>query len=377
MARGMGVLWLCVAWLGLCVSQSLAATERPVFVRGAEFRKAWSSPVRVRLDRAPLRSAMQQLCFTAKIAWVMDRRLDPDRGVSWTPEAAIPLSEFLPELLRTIQADCVVVGDTVIVGPEASIKWLRTLAEIQRTELQAKAGSAKLVQSLGRPLDLHWDELAEPRSLVSELTQRAKVSLTGADLIPYDLWGSGDLVGLTPGEALTVFAWQYDLQLQWEAGGKASLVPLKLPVAVSRLIPVAAAKREAAKSQFPDLASVPEGQSWRVSGRVEELETFELWLKGGIKPLPRPKQTASDWRTRKFTFKVEKASLIDVLNGLKQQGTAIHWDEKALIDAGVDLKVPLQIDLQGASADEFLSAICDPAKLRYVITAEGATISPP
>ncbi len=377
MARGMGVLWLCVVWLGLCVRPAPAATDRPVFVRGGEFRKAWSSPVRARLDREPLRSAMQQLCTTAKIAWVVDRRLDPDQGVSWTPEAAAPLSEFLPELLRTIQADCVVVGDTVIVGPAASIKWLRTLAEMQRTELLAKAGSAKLVQSLGRPLDVHWEELTQPRSLVSELAQRAKVSLTRAELIPYDLWGSGDLVGLTPGEALTVLVWQYDLRLQWEAGGKASLVPLKLPVAVSRLIPVADAKREAAKAQFPDLASVPEGKSWRVTGRVEELEAFELWLKGGIKPLPRPKQTASDWRTRKFTFKVENASLIDVLNGLKQQGTAIHWDEKALIDAGVDLKVPLKIDLQGASAEEFLSAICDPAKLRYVITADGATISPP
>ena len=377
MARGMGVLWLCVAWLGLHERQIPAANDRPVFVRGEEFRKAWNSPMRARLDREPLRAAMRQLCSTAKIAWMVDRRLDPDQGVSWTPEAAAPLSEFLPELLRTIQAECVVIGDTVIVGPEASIQWLRTLAEIQRTELLAKAGSAKLVQSLGRPLEVHWDDLAEPKLLVSELAQRAKASLTGAELIPYDLWGRGDLVGLTPGEAVTVLAWQYDLQFQWEAGREATLVPLKLPVSVSRLIPVADAKREAARVQFPDLTTVPEGKSWRVSGRVEELEVFERWLTGGAKLLPRPRQPASDWRKRKFTFQVENASLIDVLNGLQQQGTAILWDEKALVDAGVDLKVPLKIDLQGASAEEFLSAICDPAKLKYVITAEGATISPP
>lgn len=377
MARGMGILGLAVLWLGLCVSQPLSAADRPAFVRGGEFRKAWNSPVRARLDKEPLRSALQQLCSTTKLAWMVDRRLDPDQGVTWTPEAATPLSEFLPELLRTIEADCVVVGDTVIVGPEASIRWLRTLVEIQRTELLTKAGSAKLVQSLSRPQDLHWGELAEPKLLVGELAQRAKVSLTGAELIPYDLWGSGDLVGLTPGEALTVLAGQYDFQFQWSAGGKAGLIPLTLPVTVSRLIPVAEAKREAARVQFPDLASVPEGKSWRVSGRVEELEAFELWLKGGTKPGPRPRQPASDWRTRKFTFKVENASLLDVLNGLKQQGTPITWDEQALIDAGVDLKVPLKIDLQGATAEEFLSAICDPAMLKYTITAKGATISPP
>ncbi len=377
MARWIGLLWLGVAWLGLSVSQVPAADDRSGFVRGGEFRQAWNSPVRARLDQEPLRQAMQRLCSTAKIAWTVDRRLDPDQVVTWTAEKAVPLSEFLPELLGTIQADCVVVGDTVIVGPEDSIQWLRTLAEIQRTELLAKAGAAKLVQSLGRPLDVNWNELAEPKLLVIELAQRAKVSLTGADLIPYDLWDSGDLVGLSPGEALTVFASQYDLRLQWEAGGQAALVPLKLPVTVSRLIPVADAKREAARVQFPDLATAPEGKSWRVSGRVEELETFELWLKGKAQPSPRPRQPASDWRTRKFTFKVENASLIDVLNGFKQQGTAIHWNEQALLDAGVDLKVKLKIDLQGASADEFLSAICHPAKIKYVITAEGATISPP
>lgn len=377
MARRIGALWIFVACLGLHVSQAHAANDRPLLLRGAEFRKTWNSPVRAQLDREPLRQAMQQLCSTAKLAWSVDRRLDPDQGVTWTPVAAAPLSEFLPELLRTINADCVVVGDTVIVGPAESVRWLRTLAEIQRSALLAKAGSAQRVQSLGRPLDLHWADLAEPQSLVHEVAQRAKISLTGAELIPYDLWGGGDLVGLTPGEALTVLAWQYDLQLQWEVGGKASLVPLKPPVAVSRLIPVAEAKRDSARAQFPELAYLPEGKSWRVSGRVEDLEALDLWLKGGTKPGPRPRQPASDWRTRKFTFKVENASLIDVLNGFKKQGTAIHWNEQALIDAGVDLKVPLQIDLQGASAEEFLSALCDPANLKYVITAEGATISPP
>ncbi len=377
MTHWMRMLLMAIGGLGLCLAQVPAAEPPDPVARGGEFRKAWNNPIRARLDKEPLRSALQQLCSTSRIAWVVDRRLDPDQRLSCSPAAAVPLSEFLPELLATIQADAVVVGDTVIVGPQQKIRWLRTLVEIQRKELHANAGSAKLVQSLGLPRDLHWADLAQPRQLAVDLAQRAKVNLTGAELIPYDLWGSGDLVGVTAGEALTVLAWQYDLQLQWPAGEKATLVPLQLPISVSQSFPIPETKRAAAKLQFPDLTTAAEGKSLRCTGRVEELEALELWLKGGTKPRLNPRRPAGDWRTRKFTFQVENAPLIEVLKRLKEQGIPLDWDEDALVAAGVDLKLKLQIDLQGASAQEMLSAICDPAELKFAITEQGAVISPP
>ena len=377
MTHGIRMLLLAVWGLGLCLGQAPAAEPPDPVARGGVFRKAWNNPVRAGLDKEPLRSALQQLCSTSGITWVVDRRLDPDQRLSCTPAAPAPLSEFLPELLATIQADAVIVGDTLIVGPQEKIHWLRTLVEIQRKELHANAGSAKLVQSLGLQKDIEWADLAQPRQLAVDLAQRAKVTLTGAELIPYDLWGSGDLVGVSAGEALTVLAWQYDLQLKWEAGGKAKLVPLQLPVSVTRLYPILEANREAAMSQFPDLTSEGEGKMLRFTGRIEEQEALDLWLKGGTKPKPTPRKPAGDWRTRKFTFKVANAPLIDVLKRLKDQGIPLEWDEAALVAAGVDLKVKLQIDLQGASAQEMLSAICDPAGLKSVITEQGAVISPP
>lgn len=373
----MRMMLMAVWGLGLCLAQVPAAEPPDPVARGGEFRKAWNNPIRAGLDKEPLRSALQQLCSTSGIAWVVDRRLDPDQHLSCSPAAAVPLSKFLPELLETIQADAVVVGDTVIVGPQEKIRWLRTLVEIQRKELHANAGSAKLVQSLGLPRDLHWADLAQPRQLAVDLAQRAKINLTGAELFPYDLWGSGDLVGVSAGEALTVLAWQYDLQLKWEAGGKAKLVPLQLPVSVSQSFPIPETKRAVAMAQFPDLTTAAEGKSLRFTGRIEELEALELWLKGGTKPRPNPKKPAGDWRTRKFTFKVANAPLIDVLKRLKEQGIPLDWDEDALVAAGVDLKVKLQIELEGASAQEMLSAICDPVELKFVITEQGAVISLP
>ena len=378
MTHGIRMLLLAVWGLGLCLGPCLGqAPAAEPLNRGVEFRRVWNNAIRAGLDKEPLRSALRQFCSTSRIAWVVDRRLDPDQPLSCTPAAAVPLSQFLPELLATIQADAVVVGDTVIVGPQPKTLWLRTLAEIQRKELLATAGSVKLVQALGRPLDLHWDDLAQPRQLAQDLAQRAKVTLTGTELIPYDLWGSGDLVGVTAGEALTVLAWQYDLQLKWQAGGKATLVPWQPPARLSQSFPIPEAKRAAAKLQFPDLASEVEGKSVRYTGRLEELEAVDLWLKGGPQPRTPLRKPAGGWQTRKFTFKVENAPLIEVLKRLKDQGLPIEWDEAALVAAGVDLKLKLQIELKDASAEQMLSAICDPAGLKFVLTEQGAVISPP
>ena len=295
---------------------------------------------------------MDQLCTPRRLAWVIDRRLDRDQLLSCELLES-PLSEFLPQVLESIAADAVVVGSTVIVGPHESIRWLRTLVEIQRTELSKSGATPQQVSALGRALDLHWDDLAEPAQLVKEVTQRIKLDVTGAASIPYDLWGSGQLVGVTAGEALTVLAWQYDLQFRWEPGGKAALVPLKVPVQISRVVPLAESRREAAKSQFPDLTWEPEGKSLRLTGRVEELEALDQWIKGGAKPRPTPKGPV-DWRTRKFTLTVKNSPLLDLLRALKQQGIPLTWDEPALTTAGVDLTQKINLDLTDASPDGLL-----------------------
>ena len=362
--------------IGLAPGSMEAADKPSALVRGAEFHVAWNQGVKARLDQTPLRSVMEQLCSSRRIAWVIDRRLDPDQNMS-CPLTAAPLSEFLPQLLETIQADVVVLGSTVIVGPQTSIRELRSLAEIQRVALQKSGITAQRKLALGRQAELHWEELAEPRQLAAQLAQRAMLDLAGAELIPYDLWGSGDLVGMTPGEALTVIAGQFELQLKWESDGQATLIAQQDPVCVTREIKIPEAKRDAAKSQFPELAWTVEGKTVQATGLVEELEALERWLKGGPKPKLRTKQPAPDWRTRTFRLKVKNSSLADVLQALQQQGIPIEWDEEALVAAGVDFTTPLQIELQDASADELLSALCKPTKLRYEMTAQGAKILPP
>lgn len=368
--------WMPAYIVILLMTGPIHAAEPPGLVRGGDFRKAWNSTVSARVDRRSLVQIMDHFCGSRRVAWVMDRRLDPDHNIT-SDLPLSPLSELLPELLKTAQAGAVVIGQSVIVGPADKLIDLRTLAERQRQELQQTRLAAGRKQSLAQTMELHWDDLAEPRQLVEQVVKRAKFDLAGAEQIPYDLWRGGDLIGVTVGEALTILAWQYDLQLKWQPDGQASLVPIVRPVQITRTFSVSESRREAIQSQFPALTWAEEGKSMQATGRVEELEAVDQWIKGNspAKPKPAPQKALKDWRERTFTLRIKNAPLGDVLTALKKQGIPLEWNEDELVKAGVNMKGKVELELNRATADELLSTLCRPANLKYEITESSAKLT--
>lgn len=359
---------LCVTLIALVAE----AAERPApLLRGPQFHRVWDSSIKAKLDRTPLRVAMGQLCGPAKIAFILDRRLDPETPLTCELVEA-PLSSFLPQILEPIEASTAVVGNTIIVGPREPIRWLRTLAVVQRTEMLALPGVGPLAAGRARAIDVHWDDLTEPARLIEELSQKGQVRLTGMEQIPYDLWGGGDLVGVTPGEGITVIAWQYGLRLKWDTATTAQLVPIELPITTAKVLPVPTAKRELARTEFPDLAWEPAGASWRVVGRIEEIEDLERWLKGT--PAPR-KIAKAPWSSKRYTFKVVDTPVLTVFKGLQSQGFPLTFDEAALTQAGITATSKLDLDVNAVTAEELVRQICQPFKLQYRMTESGVTIS--
>lgn len=370
-------------WMPAVIALSLVtgrihSAEPKGLLRGTEFRNAWNATVSARVDKRSLVQIMDHFCGSRRMAWVIDRRLDPDRNIT-TDLPLSPLSELLPELLKTEHAGAVAIGQSIIVGPEDKLIDLRTLAELQRQELQQTRLTAIRKQALAQTIELHWDDLTEPRQLVEQVVKRAKIDLVGADQIPYDQWRRGDLIGVTAGEALTILAWQYDFQLKWNPDGQASLVPVVLPVQVTRTYTVPESQREAVQTQFPTLAWTGEGKSLQAAGRVEELEAADQWLKGNspAKPKPKPKTAPKGWRDRTFTLRIKNAPLCDVLAALKKQGIPLEWNEEDLIKSGVNMKAKVELELNKATAEELLSTLCRPAKLKYEITESSARLSAP
>ncbi len=353
------------------LSACAADSPRPV-ARGPEFHRAWESRVSASLDSTPLRRALDQFCSPHKIAYVIDRRLDPEGSVTSRSNDS-PLSEFLSHLLESINADVTIVGNSVIVGPQESVQWLRTLTVGQRTEFLALPGAAPAAAAMARTVDVRWDDLTEPRGLVTDLAKRAKVSLEGVEQIPYDQWGAGDLIGVTAGEGLSVIAWQYGLRLQWVSVSSAKLVPFEGPVATSKVVTVPPTKREAAQAEFPSLTWEMTGNSHRVIGRIEEIEALERWLKGTSPRKPR-KLAPSPWRTKRYTFKVVDTPVLSILKRLQEQGFPVIYDEAELTRAGIKATSKLDLDVQTVTADELMLKICRPFGLEYDLTETDVTV---
>ncbi len=368
---------LMVVALALVVGHVQSA-EPERLVRGGEFRRAWGASVSARIDQQSLVQVLDHFCGSRRIAWVIDRRLDPDQNVSSNLPLS-PLSELLPQLLSSIHAGVVAIGPSLVIGPRDKLIDLRTLVEIQRLELQHSRQTVPRKQALAQTIELHWVDLAEPRQLVEQVTQRAKIDLAGVEQIPHDQWKSGDLIGLTAGETLAVLAWQYDLQLHWQEDGRAALVPAVLPSRITRSFTIPETRHEAVKSKFPQLAWSVEGNSFQATGRIEELESVDQWLKGNTKPTPpprpKPKQEPKDWRDRSFTLRIKHAPLRDVLAALKQQGIPLEWNEEELVAAGIDMKAKMELRLNNATSEELLSALCSSSKLKYEITEKSAKLS--
>lgn len=369
------------AWMPALIALAIMTgwvqgAEPQGLARGAEFRKAWNATVSARVDERSLVQIMDHFCGSRRIAWVIDRRLDPDFNIT-SDLPLSPLCDLLPELLQAAHAGAIAIGQSVIVGPDDKLIDLRTLAELQRQELQQTQLPAVRKQALAQTVELHWEDLSEPRQLVEQVVQRAKIELAGTEQIPYDQWRGGDLIGVTAGEALTILAWQFDLQLKWQPDGQASLVPIVRPVLVTRSYSVPESRQEAIQAQFPALTWTKEGKSLQAAGRVEDLEGIESWLKGhsSTKPKPKSKKAPKDWRDRTFTLRIKNAPLGDVLAALKKQGIPLEWNEESLVKAGINMKGKVEMELNQATAEELLSTLCRPAKLKYEITEASAKLS--
>lgn len=357
------------------VSCCAAADDKATYLRGAAVQLAWEKPLQPRIEQVGVREALATLCEGRQLAWLLDRRIDPDRPVSYVAGPA-PLSTVVESLLKPLDAQVVRIGDTFVVGPRDSIQWLRTLAELQRLDLLRSGLALDKISQLSRPVIWNWGDLAQPRQIVAEETRRLRLTIEEIDRVPYDLWGRGSLAGMTLGEAVTVIAWQYDCRLHWGENGAAKLVPIQYPIQVSRVLPNYSLDRDAVTEEFPNLHLEPQGKSLEARGRIEEIEALQRWMKGTTADRTKRKPMKNDWRSRKFTLNFENAPLIDLLKLLKQQGLPVEWDEAGFAAASVDLKQKVNLKLTDATAEVLIEDLCRQTGLKSDADSSRVVISP-
>jgi len=372
--------WLPIVALAAAIGTACGAVSADLpqnLLSEAAFNKALNQPLMARFDEMELGGLLKTLGEERRLAFLIDRRIDPTKKVSWRTGGE-PFLEAVADRLSAHHASARSVGSTVFVGPENSLKKLRTVITMRMEELRAKGEPALKQQfAVFRDHSLAWDEAQEPREVLAEIERRWRIELHGIDEMPYDLWPAGMMYDVNFVEALSLVLIQYDRTFEWdEAGHAVTIVPIPEKVWIERKHSIPAARRDSVIEEIGGiLESIDhtlERDRLLVRGSIEEHEKIATALgqrpgkstpiKGALPPL----------KQRAYTLTAEKVRVGDALQALREQGITIDYDEAAFEAANIDFNQRVDLKLNKASADVFLSMLCEPLGVDYEI--DGVTL---
>lgn len=337
----------------------------------------------------PLREVLEGLAQSSRIAFILDRRVDPGQPVDLLIEKGSLLEAFV-RIAQDRGLGICLVGPVVYLGPPAAAERLNTLIAMAEEHLQTLPN--EMQKRFLEESPLSWPDLTSPRDILADLAASAGVSVVHGDRLPHDLWAKGSLPPLSLTRRLCLVLHQFDLSFQVQAEGQElALIPLPERIALVRSYPaggnlqqrvqqIAQAAPEAeirlrgdkiwVRGRLEDhhriaLALDPTGKSSDLFGELERL------LKGPTASPAKPAKSSSPSRpasieqVRVDSLRIRNKPLGEVLDLLGQRlGLEFRIDEATLRKAGVSLDRQISLEVQQASVDELLEKIFQPLGLR-------------
>lgn len=334
----------------------------------------------------PIRAGLQNLSHRARVAIFLDRRVDPSRRVSVAVSA--PFASLLEEIAtahneRYCGEDGQIasaigvarIGPVFYVGPAALTAKLRTVVELRKEELRKLPMGAR--QLAGRMHAWKWDEAATPKDLIDQLATDSKIAVAGNDRTPHDLWPAADLPPLSFVERLSLLLAGFDLTFRWEESGQ-SVHPEKIKlddVVLTRLYAAGAKPQDFAdqvRTLIPKAKVEVAGNQVSVTATAEEHQKLEDARQRARNPM------ASSGKPReKFSLTTTNATLISVLNKLKQQKKLVFKiDQAALADRGLSLQTNISLNVKDVELDELLKLALSQAGMAFKRTDLDVEIFP-
>jgi hypothetical protein len=360
----------------LCCSFVAAAEVPRNLLSKAAFNRGLNEPLTARFDEMELGTLLKTLGDERRLAFWIDRRVDPTREVSWRTGGE-PLLEAVADRLSANHVSARAVGSTIFVGPEDSLKKLRTVITLRMDEIEAKGQPALKQQfAIRRDFSLSWDEATEPRTVLAEISRRWATKIHGVEEMPYDLWPKGLAYDVNFVQALSLVLIQYDRTFEWGKDGSVTIVPMPEKVWIERKHSIPAGRQD---SLLDDIGGVLksidhtlERDRLMVRGSIEEHEKIATALGQRPGKSTPTKVSNTPLKQRLFTLTAEKVRIGDALQALREQGITIEYDELAFQQANIDLTRRVDLKLNKASADLFLSVLCEPLGVDHEI--DGATV---
>jgi len=353
---------MAILLVSLCCRGFQVAPAQDIhWLRAKQLADRLASPVSVEWSFVQFRSALGRLSHAQRVSVLVDRRVDPNQRCEFRCQEEA-LSEVFTQLARTAHCGYTQFGPVAYFGPTTTARQLRTLAALMRQQVDELPPASRRIWH--RTRIWRWDDLASPRQLIEGLAAEQGVKLTGTELIPHDLWASGDLPPLMLAERLLLIAVQFNLTIEIDREGRsARLVQVPLEVALRRRYS-GRGNPERIAQHYQELAPTArvdvQGRDVLVSGLVEDHER----LSGGLSK--KTKMDHSSAGTQVFRLKVENVMVARLLDHVSQRlGYTIRIDEPALTAAGLSLQQRVSVDVADATIDALMKAILEPAGLTY------------
>ncbi|QDT53248.1 hypothetical protein Pan44_12640 [Caulifigura coniformis] len=368
-----------VGLLSLLGPAVVAAADVPRgLLTESAFNRALTEPLTARFDELELGQLLKTLGDERRLAFLLDRRVDPSRLVSWRTGGE-PFLEAVSDRLSANNNSARAIGSTIFIGPESSVKKLRTVVALRMEELRAKGNPAIKQQfAVLRDHSLAWDEATEPREMLAEISRRWGIRVQGDEEMPYDLWPAGLLFDVNFVEALSLVLIQYDRTFEWNSDATSvTILPMPEKVWIERKHTVPASRRESLREEIGGVLNsidhTLERDRLLVRGSIEEQERIATLLGQRPGKSTPTKVSNAPLKQRLFTLTAEKVKIGDAFEALREQGITINYDAAAFESAKIDFNRRVDLKLNKASADVFLWTLCEPLGIDYEI--EGVTVT--
>jgi hypothetical protein len=315
---------------------------------------AWSN--------VPLRQSLTRFCRSRKLAFVLDRRIDPDQKIELTFED-VPLGEAIKRIASRLEIGVAMVGPVAYFGPKPTAESIRTIAALRVQDATKLPAMARGTWTQLRPLK--WPDAMSPRDLLTNLGRENKVEIDSTNLLPHDLWAAGDLPALSLPERLTLLLAQFDLTFEIAADGRSvSLTPMPADPKIERNYTVPAAGQDIAnrlrENGLLTSAEITQtGAKLLVRARQEDHDVIKELLSG--RQAKRSTIKEKQVYTLRVILTVDK--LLDAL--AKRLEMEFKIDREAISARGLSLDKEVKIDVKEVSADELLRAVLDPVGLTF------------
>ncbi|MFO0868043.1 MAG: hypothetical protein U0935_03775 [Pirellulales bacterium] len=312
-ARGRWFALLVVLIPTACFGQAETAKS---WVVDAAFQQAWDEALGLTWEGLPLRAATTKLARQMRVAIWLDRRLDPDQLVTLSVNNE-PLSAVCQRLAARVNARACRVGSVVYLGPTFTAERLATVAAMRRQECEAAPAAQR--PAFVRRQSMRWNELAEPRALVSLLAQEVGCEVVDLDKrVPHDLWPAADWPPLAWSDRLSLVLAGFELTFVCDSTARTiTLLPIPEEAQYEKVVSVKGQPAQVAaeiRSKFPQVDVRIAGAQLALRGSWEDLEVVERIARG-----QKVQRTTVVSGPSEFTLRVQEQPAGAVLRHIARQ----------------------------------------------------------